>query len=335
MQMNRVLRASSPPASIRVAYALILAATIPMLGCGESGATAPESLRYGQLGSMAIELSSPVSFETGQLVQRLEWRSDGRWALTEGMRYRDLTSPDHDPFTGDAGQITAGHYAQWITQVNDNPGLTLFDPGLDPNLEPDCRVPASVLKLTLRDEPTQSERVWTRCADGFLFDLTPVGAGPDAAAARVANAATLARDFTIGAGYRSAYAGTLPFGTLAQGDVVRLDYERSRVITTAAGLEQAWSELGGEGEPPSVDFDLETVLIAVVGERIEAGTSLEVRRVLPVAIGTVVELVERIPGDFCSPAERRHYPYHLVVTPRLAQPIQFSVPIAVERVPCG
>lgn len=306
-----------------------------MGACGESGTTDPDSLRYGQIGSMTIELLSPVSLSAGHMVQRLDWRSDGQWALTEMLLYGEIPSPEHHRGLGEPGQIPAGHYAQWITQVNDNPGLTLFDASLDPDLDPECLVPASTLTLTLRDESTRTERTWKRCADGFLFDLTPVGAGPDPAAARVANAATLARDFTIGSGYQGAYAGSLPFGTLYQADVPELDPMRSRVITNTPALEQIWGELGADGDPPEIDFETNTVLLAVAGERIEAGTNLNVRRVLPVAIGTVVELVEQIPGDFCSPAERRHVPFHLIVSPRLAAPIRFAVPVAVERVPCG
>jgi len=76
------------------------------------------------------------------------------------------------------------------------------------------------------------------------------------------------------------------------------------------------------------------VILAAVGRRLEAGDSVKVRRVLPIDQGTRIEIVERVPGDFCSPAAREGYPFHLVVAPRAQAPIQFADPI-VERVPCG
>ncbi len=85
---------------------------------------------------------------------------------------------------------------------------------------------------------------------------------------------------------------------------------------------------------PFVDFDRDQVVIAAVGPRLEAGDSVEVRRILQLEGGTVTEVVERIPGDFCSPLARTHRPFHIVVAPITAQPMAFPV-TAVERVPCG
>jgi len=75
-------------------------------------------------------------------------------------------------------------------------------------------------------------------------------------------------------------------------------------------------------------------LVAAVGMRTEAGDSVEVRRVLQTGEGTQVSLFERIPGDFCSPASRDHYPVHIIVAPRTLLPIAFSE-VVQERVPCG
>lgn len=321
---------------IRAAVMLVQFSLIfGVAACGESGTTAPESLRYAQVGSMELVIRSPIALGAGMLEQRLTWRSDGAWALDERISYGAMLGDEHENRTSPPTPITAGHYAQWITQVNDNPGLSLFVSQLDPDLQPECRVPSSALELTLTDETSRTRRSWSRCTTGFLSDLTPVGAGPDPAAARVANAATLARDFTIGSAFRSAFAGTLPFGTLLKGESRTAVIARAAVITSADGFSSLWSELNPGQPQPTIDFDEQTVILAAVGERIEAGDSVEVRRVLPVARGTVIELVERIPGNFCSPAERRHYPYHLVVTPRLEAPVRFTSPIDIERVPCG
>jgi hypothetical protein len=86
--------------------------------------------------------------------------------------------------------------------------------------------------------------------------------------------------------------------------------------------------------PPPVDWAEEVVLVAAVGVRSEAGDSVEIRRILQTGEGTQVTLFERVPGDFCSPAAREHFPVHIVVAPRTALPIRFSE-IQKERVPCG
>jgi hypothetical protein len=63
---------------------------------------------------------------------------------------------------------------------------------------------------------------------------------------------------------------------------------------------------------------------------------VEVRGVLPTGPATFVRVVERIPGDFCSPVSRTHTPFHIVRTPRdpLPLPVQF-ITLEPELVPCG
>ncbi len=50
--------------------------------------------------------------------------------------------------------------------------------------------------------------------------------------------------------------------------------------------------------------------------------------------GTLTHLVERVPGDFCSPVARTHYPFHIVVAPMTPTPIQFAN-VGLEFVSCG
>ena len=80
------------------------------------------------------------------------------------------------------------------------------------------------------------------------------------------------------------------------------------------------------------------VLLVAVGERQEAGIQVQVRRVLSLGAGngTRVEVTERVPGDFCSPAGRETHPYQIVVIPSggLNMPIEFTAPV-LERIPCG
>jgi hypothetical protein len=85
---------------------------------------------------------------------------------------------------------------------------------------------------------------------------------------------------------------------------------------------------------PPVDFNVEMVLVATIGQRFEAGETVEVRRVLAIGEGTLVEVVHRIPGNFCSPVSRTHRPFHVVIVPALPLPITFA-DIRREEVPCG
>ena len=72
----------------------------------------------------------------------------------------------------------------------------------------------------------------------------------------------------------------------------------------------------------------------IMASRCVLGKKRCMRRILPVDIGTLAHVYERIPGDFCSPVARRHYPFHIVVSPRTPSPIQFAE-LGLERVSCG
>ena len=95
-----------------------------------------------------------------------------------------------------------------------------------------------------------------------------------------------------------------------------------------------WLEHSGNAEPPEGDFDSEMVIVGAVGQRHEAGDSVEVRQILQVDDGTLTHLFERVPGNFCSPVARTHYPFHIVVSPRTPSPIRFA-DIGLEEVSCG
>jgi hypothetical protein len=93
---------------------------------------------------------------------------------------------------------------------------------------------------------------------------------------------------------------------------------------------------------PIVDFDREVIIIGAIGQRPEAGEAVEIRKVLPVGTGTLVQVVWRVPGNFCSPVARTHRPIHIVVVPGdVPRPINFaqSAPGVAwsirEEVPCG
>lgn len=304
-----------------------------LAACEGRSPTPPEGLRYGQIGSATVQLTTPITLGLGTLQQEIEWTSRGMWTLREAVSYAGVLGDANERTLIGNPEVSAGSYAQWITQVNENPALNLFIPDLNPGLNPTCGPTETRVTLTITDDARGQSTSWTRCAIGSLQTLTPLGAGPDPAASRVVSAATLARTFTVGDGFLSDYRGTVPFGTIDRGENTRAALNGSRVITTQAAWVSFWAEHKG-GTPPMVSFDSEIVLVAAVGQRDEAGTTVEVRRVLPVQEGTFIEVFERVPGDFCSPASLRRLPFHIVVTPRVPNPVRFAE-TRVERVPCG
>jgi hypothetical protein len=148
-----------------------------------------------------------------------------------------------------------------------------------------------------------------------LSDLRILNAGPEPAAARLVQATLAARDATWGAETLATLAAPL-------------------AVLDDAAWTAFWLDHSGSTEPPEVDFENEMVIVGAVGCRDEAGDSVEVRRILQVDNGTLTHLFERVPGDFCSPVARTHYPFHIVVSPRTPSPIRFA-DVSVELVPCG
>lgn len=319
----------------RFVRALAVALPVALAACESGGTVDPGTLRFGQIGSMELTVVAPLALGLGESEQVLTWDSDGFWSVREAVRYRGLLGDATGRSLRGSPDPLANAYAQWITDVNDNPGLSLFVEGLDPDLDPDCFVTQSRVTLAIHDETRDETVSWTRCVPGFLQDLG-FNAGPDPGAPRVANLARLARDYTVGDDFRSAHEATQPFGTLDKGDDTPSGLTAPVIIQTAQNFEAFWSLHAPGTEPPPVDFTGETVIVAARGERREAGDSLAVRAVRPTGSqGTVITLVERVPGDFCSPAELTHVPYHVVVTPRLAEPVSFQTPVLVELVDCG
>ncbi len=318
----------------RASCALILGIAVAALAaCEGRSPTPPGSLRYGQIGKASVQLTTPITLGLGTLQQDIEWTSAGTWTLREAISYAGVLGDANERTLSGNPEVSAGFYAQWITQVNETPGLDLFIPDLNPGLNPSCGPTETRVRLTITDDARGESTSWTRCGIGPLETLTPLGAGPDPAAARVVSAAVLAKTFTVGDGFLSDYRGTVPFGTIDRGDNTPASLNGPRVITTQVAWDAFWAEHKG-GTPPAVDFNGEIVLIAAIGQRDEAGTTVEVRRVLPVQGGTFIEVFERVPGDFCSPASLRLVPFHIVVTPRVPTPVRFAE-TRVERVPCG
>lgn len=310
--------------------------TIVLLAVGAScgdAVTPPDTLRYGQVGSIRVTVDAPLRTGAGRLRQTLSWNSSGSWSLREGIFFNGvLGDEDFRKNPGDPSQY-ASAYAGLITQFNEVEGQELF--GIVPDtIIPQCGPDRSKITLTIEDEPRGEQTTWIRCADGSLSNLTPANAGPDPEASRVALATLLVRDNTVGEHFSSAYAGSVPFGTLDRGDDLKATLRQPTAITDPQVFKAFWTQASGGKAPPQVNFDSLMVIVAVVGEKGEAGDSVEVRRILQVEQGTLIEIWERVPGDYCSPAAKLHVPYHVVVAPRTPSPLNFS-DVRVAYQSCG
>lgn len=319
--------------SARRILPLIVAAAVA--GCDGGSGTDPGSLRFGQVGEIRATLLVPLAVDQGELLQTVVWASSGAWTITERISYLNVLGDENvQRSPGDPAAFAAA-YAGLITQLNETEGLTLFTGELDQNLAPTCRVAETTVIFTLRDDARDDQITWVRCSTGALSNITPAGAGPDLAASRVVQAVTLTRQFTVSNDFLSVYTGSVPFQTLDRGEDSLSDLGQSFTFTTPVGWPEFWkAHVGRDEAPPQVDFDRDMVVIGAVGLRFEAGDSVEVRRILQIAGGTLAEVVERVPGDFCSPAARTHRPFHIVLAPKTDPPVRFSQ-AKVELVPCG
>lgn len=310
--------------------------------CSEGGGTRPDTLRFGQVGDLQVVIETPLGADNrGRLLQELAWESSGPWTLTEEISYRGRVG-DVDVRTsqGNSGTFSSA-YASLITLINESSSVRLFTEELSQDLEPECGVNRTRVTVRVRDESRNEVARWTRCTVGTLETLAPESAGPDApAAARVVQAGILARDFSLGESFRSVYHGSVPFGTLDRGADSRASLDESRLFYSDEGrVPEDWNSFwlnhaGGDFTPPEVDWSEEMVIAGAVGTRENAGDSVEVRRILSVDDGSLVELLLRVPGDFCSPAARTHVPFHVVVAPRTPSPVRV-VELPTELLPCG
>ena len=308
------------------------------------GTPPPGTLRFGQLGEIEVGVVAPLVFGggSGELQQVLTWGSSGVWVLREIISYRGLLGDETVSRNRGDPIAYASAYASLITQLNETAGLELFS--ISPELPEPCASGRTRVTATIWDELQEKEISWVRCASGTLGTLQTSEAGPDLEAGRVIQAAILVRDFTQGPRFVSSYLGSVPFGTLDRGEESGAGLQEPRVFLSVplgnpnppTGWLSFWATHNSTppSEIPHVNWANEMALVAAVGVRGEAGDSVEVRRVLQTGEGTQVSIVERAPGNFCSPASRDHFPVHIIVAPRTLLPIRFSE-VVTERVPCG
>lgn len=333
------------PAGCRALLFLVLAAGVG--ACADTPASIPPG-HFGLTGEIRVNVRSPLpgAAGEGELHEILIWASNGPWLLTERVFYQGNLGAE----ASRSGKLNPGElareYRSLIQQLNETRGLRLFGRDVPQDLEPECAgaLGSTQIAFTIHDTVRDETASWTRCADGTLFTFAPGSARPDPGAARVVTAGQLTRFFTIGEAARSTYMGTIPFASLAAGADSPARALAPRAFVSGGGTPPEsfigfWAEHAGPGIAlPQVDWNRELVLLVAVGLRREAGSLVGVRRVLPLgpAYGTRVEITERVPGDFCSPASASLYPYQLVILPGadIHLPIDFT-PVSVERVSCG
>lgn len=309
-------------------------------GCEDAG-PGLDDLPFGRSGRVRVEVSTPLA-KQGELRQVLTWRSGGTWELSERILYKGQLGDETVRRSSEDSGTLSRRYAIWIQRVNEPTPVQLFlGDALPASLKPTCDPLRSSVTIQIVDAQRADSVAWTRCAEGSLATLSSEFAGPEPAAGRVIEAAKLLRDATLpldrrfvdNGGY--AYTGSMPFRTIDRGEQGAIPLLIPRVIEDGPTWSGFWAQHTGGARPlPAVDFTSEVVIVAAVGNRQEAGDSVEVRRVLPVDFGTQVSLRERRPGDFCTPAPRSHSPFHIVVAPLVPRPIYFSLEPA-ELVPCG
>jgi len=354
---NQVPRQGRPvkrrlPARISSVLSILLLAA----GCSD-GPLDPSDYLFGQIGEVQVEVRSPLGSPVGlpgvtqgALYETLRWQSNGGWTLAERVTYdRVVGSETVRKSRLNPGQLTQ-EYASLIRQLTESSPIQLL--GLvTQDLSPNCGAApytqlATQVTISIHDELRGEVAQWTRCSRGILLapdpadGIAPNLAAPGVQAARVIAAAQLVRSSTLGDASASTHAGTIPFATLDQGENSPGLPEVSRVFRSTqsgppAAFAEFWLEHAGSGTPlPDVSWPQEMVVLAAVGARSEAGDVVQIRRVVNEGAALRIEVVQRIPGDFCSPAARTIHPFHLVVLPTSPLPPEFSSP-QVERVPCG
>lgn len=328
---------SATPAQPRprlLAGAAALLVALLATACDGDGGVGPGNGFFGQRGSIEVTVEAPLLLGEGRLTEDLVWSSSGEWLLEEAIAYRGVEGDRAVRKSKADPAESALQYAFFIEKLNDVEAEKLFVPDLSPDTIPECEAPQSRITFTIRDAAREESVTWIRCAFGSLANLDPEGAGPEAAAARVVNAAILARGATLGVSWNYTYLGSVPFGTLERGSGSASPLTAPVTFIDVGGFTTFWARHAPGRAPPAVDFTKDMVVVGIMGPRREAGDSVEIRRILRVADGTLTEVVERVPGDFCSPASRTHTPFHIVVAPRTPIPHRFA-DVQVEYPPCG
>jgi len=314
--------------------ALLLCLTTPLGSGCDSSVVDPPKDGFGHMGEVVLSISTPLHFGTGNLLQELTWGTSGAWTLYEEISYRGLVGGTTTRESVGDPSLLAAAYAELIVRLGGTVGISLFVDGLPPGVTAECGLSRSSITITIRDDVRGESISWQQCVDDSLSYLSELGAGPLPTAARLASAGIQIRNATVGRVHLSPYYGSLPFGTIRRGEAMGSFIKGSMAIDRQLPWQAFWTKHVVDTPAPFVDFQRDHVVVALVGERYDAGVGVEVRSVFTTKLGTVTNIVEKVPGDFCSPGAKTTNPFHIVVTPRTLGPHEFNA-LPKEYVPCG
>lgn len=88
---------------------------------------------------------------------------------------------------------------------------------------------------------------------------------------------------------------------------------------------EIWEALWAGRTAPDVDFSRQSVLVALMGEQRTAGYDIQITDVRATGQRIVAYVTETRPKPAQGTAQVLTYPYHMVVVPRLLQPVTFMV----------
>lgn len=305
------------------------------------GVTEAEILKFGTNGLIRVTVEVPLEGGIGVKQQVLTWNSDGAWTLFEVIGYDGVDGDETTVRSPGLPIAFATGYQTLLHDFNEREGTRLWELGSERR---ECGIGRSRVTFHVRDNPTDSIAEWQRCAGRATsfkeLDEREV-TEPDDGAARVVFLAERARNLALGEGFGYAYTGSLPFGTVDKGTQTGIKEEKPRLFRSpdGRGAPAEWVRIWDEHRPgsslPQVDWAAEMVILVTAGPRHELGDSIEMRKVLLRGDEReiFVEVVQRVPGDYCAPARSDVWPYHIVVTPRREG--SFSSGMRVERVTCG
>ena len=329
---------------LHVTRYVTISLTISYVFLGGCGVTNPgNGVPFGQSGEIHVTVETPLHLGLGWLNQEIEWQSGGAWTIYEEIGYRDVVGEQEGRRNPGLPLQYADNYSRVIQELDKDPNFQLADV---PPLElTECEGDKSRITLRIIDATSGENRVWVRCASGTLATLVTAGSGPDVEAAKVIQSVQMVRTQTVGTEFRSAYVGSLPFGTVGKGTDTGWETHTTFVFRSPDGedtkeTQAAWDDFwtvhnhGQRTLPPSVDWETDMVLAGFLGVREEVGDSVEIRGVITIAAGTKVEWSERIPGDFCVPARAIVRPFHIVFAPRAPAPVEFT-DVKLDPVTCG
>ncbi len=101
------------------------------------------------------------------------------------------------------------------------------------------------------------------------------------------------------------------------------------VIQTEEEWEALWDKAGGE--PPTVDFESYTVLVALLGLSPSGGYAIEIMAASGGPDGVFVRVEATAPGPHCVVIAVITYPAHIVKIPKTDGPFDFDLELSTYR----